>query len=162
MPRHPPCALHSLSHTPPTQPTHTTHHPAPRQNPHTPPTTRPPKGPDHQQHAGATKERHSQQRAHQAGDAHSTQLQKNLMLASTIQISNNNPTPTQTHHHGRPTQAGNQATTPHHPPPITGQGTDTGLIPQNPNSVPPPTRPAGISHLGETRTDPAYRVGRCR
>src|SRR4051794_36769218 len=39
MPRHPPCALHSLSHTPPTQPTtrNTAHRPHKKRDPTTPP-----------------------------------------------------------------------------------------------------------------------------
>jgi hypothetical protein len=80
MPRHPPCALHSLSHTPPTQPTH--HHPHQKtQKPHTPPTPTTPT--NRGRHKGRRRTRHQhnptqkqRQRAHQAGGAHSTQLQR--------------------------------------------------------------------------------------
>jgi hypothetical protein len=53
------------------------------------------------------------------------------MLASTIQISNNNPTPTRAHTR-RPPQAGNRTKDPDTP------NTQERLILQNPNSVPPP------------------------
>src|SRR4051812_35385700 len=65
------------------------------------------------------------------------------MLASTIQISNNNPTPTTGPPTGRPTTGRVLAPSHSPPPPTTSLRTRgrVGLIPQNPNSVPPPTRP---------------------
>jgi hypothetical protein len=105
MPRHPPCALHSLSHTPPTQPTH---HPTHTTTPHTTP---------HKQGSNAQGITHAeQQRAHQAGDAHSTQLQRNFDARVHYPDLKQQP---HTHqppiHTDEPWQAGNQATTPHHP-----------------------------------------------
>src|SRR3954452_13698541 len=83
------------------------------------------------------------------------------MLASTIQISNNNPTPTPPCQPAGPDGPGTKQPHPTTPPahqpatnPATGPtdqpatGMDMGLIPQNPNSVPPPNRtqtPAQLS-----------------
>jgi hypothetical protein len=50
MPRHPPCALHSLSHTPPTQPTGGHHHPTDNKRPHRPTPTREADGRAHHRH----------------------------------------------------------------------------------------------------------------
>ena len=138
---------------------HTHHQPNPPttpapENTTTPHTTTHPQSQGSRQRAGTSRQSNtrSQQRAHQAGDAHSTQLQRNLMLASTIQISNNNPTPLDA---TPPPTGGTQDNEPtgrepsnHTPPPpahvqnTRHPGVDVGLIPQNPNSVPPPTRPA--------------------
>jgi hypothetical protein len=151
------CPSQLVTHT--TNPTHPPHRPAPSPAPHTT--------------GHITEDKHTQ-RAHQAGDAHTTHYkEKNSMLASTIQISNNNPTAHPTnhpttqqpprhlcpdHHHwpasntghgtARTERAGHQATSPTPPPtppphhdqrsrPALSPGTGTGLIPQNPNSVPP-------------------------
>ena len=76
------------------------------------------------------------------------------MLASTIQISNNNPTPTHTHrihgHADRPGSLTPRNASRHHagpkPQPLSR------LILQNPNSVPPPNPPAtGSRHTGRPR-----------
>jgi hypothetical protein len=159
MPRHPPCALHSLSHhttnphhpNPPTQtkqdepangegdrrctrntPQRTNTHPTQsagrmhkNKKKHTPPT------PTHQKQARRNRQMHLK------------------MLASTIQISNNNPTPPHTpqggHRHGR----------------VLGtEAPGSRLILQNPNSVPPPPDPSHEEPRPPSRGVPG--VGRCR
>jgi hypothetical protein len=158
MPRHPPCALHSLSHTPPTQPTHhhTHNNPTHHRPPHTTGKT------DDAQGITCTQ----RQRAHQAGDAHSTQLQKTKNIDARVHYPDLKQQPhthTRAHPPVNPAQAGNQATTPPPAPPsatpthrhrnrrTTGDAPRrtqvTGLIPQNPNSVPPPVEnPPGPHH----------------
>ena len=91
MPRHPPCALHSLSHTPPTQPTPTNRpHHRHRQK------KTPPKG-------GATPcQTHATTSQRQMNQTWQCTQHTTKMLASTIQISNNNPTPTPSPHHMDP------------------------------------------------------------
>ena len=140
MPRHPPCALHSLSHTPPTQPT-------PTNNKKTPPD--PPK-------RATAKPRKSLTKMNQTWQCtqHTTK-----MLASTIQISNNNPTP-EPHPPPRQTRssrvhrAKTRTEAPDSSPTLTSQEEDHGLILQNPNSVPPPTRPAPKPASAGTRPAP--------
>ena len=112
MPRHPPCALHSL---PNTTPTHT--------NP-------PPKG------TGSQK----------IGSNKTTK-----MLASTIKIPNNTPR----HPTRRPSRtppAGPGTEQPHHPNPHTGGR--HGLIPQNPNSMPPTPSHHTPTHEGRDTIGP--------
>jgi hypothetical protein len=154
---------------------HTHHQPNPPTTPHTQqPRTPPPtnKGATHRASHMQNSSGHTRLVMHTRHN-----YKEILMLASTIQISNNNPTPT--NHQSTRTSPGRPGTKQPHPttpparpgpPPLTtsagnprtSHGTDAGLIPQNPNSVPPPTRPAGASHLGETPACPVCRVGRCR
>jgi hypothetical protein len=144
MPRHPPCALHSLSHTPPTQP-----------QPHTTPTTIQP-GESH----GAGRD--------QTGDAHE-HATKNQHTHTTItaQACHNNKQadhPGQQQHtpkhvrappsHGRSTRCSrplsrSQTTTPH-PTPDTTHAAGTGPGPRNHHPTTPlPDQPATTS---STRT----------
>ena len=134
MPRHPPCALHSLSqqrqnHTPSKQ-----HHkrntsppPNQRDRPEQTITTQPTR-------PGKTETG----RLHQSSQPHDTTPQTKgsrlasvaKMLASTMQISNNNPTNTQHHPQAAPDKGEHQKQSPTHPsqgrPPHPPQGARYG------------------------------------
>jgi hypothetical protein len=104
---------------PPQRTTQSMHQPI---NQHTP----------HNKQTQQTKQPTPPHAAHQptrAGTRH-TRGEPFQMLASTIQISNNNPTPPHTHHQGRHRHGRDGSHTRHQP---------TQLIPQNPNSVPTDT-----------------------
>src|SRR5947207_2220214 len=89
MPRHPPCALHSLSHTPPTPPAPHPHHP-PTRVAHAEDKPKPAVHTTHHKKHQHPRHNHN---GHAKQQADPGKPRAHKMLASTIQISNNNPTP---------------------------------------------------------------------
>ena len=90
MPRHPPCALHSLSHTPPTQPTH----PATKNDPTPTPHNRKPQR--------SRKKSHNEDEPDMA--VHTTHYKRCSRPLSRSQTTT--PHPPRTAHHTRPASAG--------------------------------------------------------
>lgn len=109
MPRHPPCALHSLSQQRQDNTHEETHQPTPqskRQAAHNYDAT----GKERAGHANATTPTtHPWDKPIRADDEQATK-----MLASTMQISNNNPTNTPTHPKARESKGRNRSPTTHH------------------------------------------------
>ena len=121
MPRHPPCALHSLSHKHSTKTTK-------RHKPHPPTQTTPPTKVTGHHRPGRAGSYKRSDNNHQA--AHTTR-HRCQMLASTIHFSNTPPTnPTPTSTAGSSGEGGLRRTTP--PPPHRGGWPDSS----GPNSVP--------------------------
>jgi hypothetical protein len=181
MPRHPPCALHSLSHTPPTQP-------HPNNQPTRPTNGQPKVNPsisqaiDHQERC-QTRDAHTNHK--EPPHTHTTITAQACL--HTYKQATTPPTPPTTPskekapagHTGAATRCSrplsrSQTTTPHPNPHTTGaqpragsteaqdspsrsRKKDSGLILQNPNSVPPPLTLASVScepGAGRLRTGP--------